>query len=185
MSSQKLPRTVSLRKSVNSRATYAGKVPLAQLARLADIAAAMDEAPQDIVASVTFGESDDYKPTLSLTARAKIGLQCQRCMGEVLQPIEVASTLTVVRHDEEAKNRLGELEPLIIDDDSVDLHALLEEEVLLALPIVAMHPEQNCSVVTRFSPPAQSGGDAPNQDLTRQGVKPSPFSVLAGLKQTD
>jgi len=183
MSSQKLPRIVSLRKSVNSRATYEGEVPLAKLLRLTDIA--INRVPLSITARINFGEGEDYKPTLSLSASGSIGLQCQRCMGEVSQPILLDTTLTVVRHDEEAKNRLGELEPLIIADDSVDLHALLEDEILLALPIVAMHAEQHCTVITQFAPPENLGDSGEEQQAASQSVRPSPFSVLADLKQTD
>ncbi len=70
---------------------------------------------------------------------AKVELVCQRCLDNVAYALKSKTTLTVVRDDEEAKRLLKELEPLLVDDDELDLYQLVEEELSLALPSVALH----------------------------------------------
>lgn len=146
MSSQLLPSHVSLRKSVNSRARYVVKIPLAMLSRVSNAAVSVGEIQPELADSINafsvvlaFNVGENGKPVVQVSVKGCVLLECQRCLQPVQQEVSISSLLTVVKHDEEAKNRLSEVEPLIVNDDSLDIHALLEDEILLSLPIVPMH----------------------------------------------
>ncbi|MDO5692180.1 MAG: DUF177 domain-containing protein [Pseudomonadota bacterium] len=114
------------------------------------------------------------RPALHLRARADLPLTCQRCMGEVRVPVEVDRHFVFVP-DEDAAAALDEAS----DDDVLalapdfDLRDLIEDELLMALPLVPRH--EQCPEGVRLS--AQSADfDAAQEE------KANPFAALAVLK---
>jgi uncharacterized protein len=121
------------------------------------------------------GAGDDI--WLHLTASTSIPLTCQRCMTAVDSPIEVdqwyrfvATEDIAMAEDDEAEEDLLVLEP------QFDLLAVLEDELIMALPVVPMH--EVCPVVPRM----QAGELDTGADGDAGVEKPNPFAVLAQLK---
>lgn len=116
---------------------------------------------------LTGGINREGEPVLSLVADGICHLRCQRCLESMEYPIRLESGLLLME---------GEPDDFFSDDereeDSIpastqqDVEALLEDEILLALPFAPKHPEGVCSA------PEAAG---------RQ-VTDNPFAVLAGLK---
>ena len=115
------------------------------------------------------------RPSIHLVAGAELPLTCQRCMGEVLTPVAVDRHFIFV-DDEDTAAALDDES----DDDVLamapdfDLHGLIEDELLMALPLVPRHGE--CPQGVRLS--AQSADFDAAQD-----EKSSPFAALAALKK--
>jgi uncharacterized protein len=63
---------------------------------------------------------------------------------------------------------------LELGEDPMDLLALIEDELLLALPIVPTHDPKECQ------PPADLNEPEPSED---EVTRSNPFSVLAQLKR--
>lgn len=135
MSSRFLPRLVSVRKSVLKESNFQGEVPSDALSSLCSVV----EQCSDIVAEVAFSTSEDGRSVLTVNVAADVEQVCQRCLELVRYQLKPHSTLTIVKHDEEAKQRIKDVEPLVLDDDEVDLYRVIEEELSLALPAVAAH----------------------------------------------
>ena len=111
------------------------------------------------------GEINDRgMPGLRLAADGTVRLQCQRCLGDVDLPVRVETQLELA---------LGEAEILAADDeiertlagDAMNVAALVEDEVILALPMAPKH--EQCRAA------AGSVG----------GAEPSAFQALAALKK--
>jgi uncharacterized protein len=91
----------------------------------------------------------DDKPSIRLSVRAAVTLQCQRCLEPL--PVEVSSTrelvfvpsarLSAFEDEEEDADYL----PL---EDAFDPLGVVEDEVLLVLPIAPRHPEGSCAAST-------------------------------------
>ena len=114
------------------------------------------------------------RPALHLRVRAELPLSCQRCMGELRVPIEVDRHFVFVPDEDTAAalDDASEDDVLVLAPD-FDLHALIEDELLMALPLVPRH--ESCPEPVRLS--AQDADfDAAQQDT------PNPFAVLAQLK---
>lgn len=119
----------------------------------------------------------DDEVWLHLQAQATVPLTCQRCMGVVETPVEVdqwyrfvASEDIAMAEDDQAE------EDLLVMEPQFNLLAVLEDELLMALPLVPMHGE--CPV----APKLQAGDvEAPGAAGEPAG-KPNPFAVLAQLK---
>lgn len=107
------------------------------------------------------------RPWLSLAVKGNLRLVCQRCLKPMDWPF-VAETLLTQFTDEakldEAAEQDEELEGILVDP-ALDIEALVEEEVLLAVPFSPMH--ETCGGV---------------DGVTEAGKKVNPFAVLAGLK---
>ena len=102
-------------------------------------------------------------------------LLCQRCLEQVVVPIDSECDVGFVTSDEAAKQLPRHYEPVIVGDEPLDLHALIEDELLLALPAVPMHPQQTCQHPPGYRPETA--------ELEEKSEKPNPFSVLAKLKR--
>lgn len=115
------------------------------------------------------------RPALHLRAQATLPLTCQRCMGEVRVPLAVDRHFVFVP-DEDTAAALDEAS----DDDVLalapdfDLRALIEDELLMALPVVPRHEECPTSV-----PLASSDDDFE----VANSEKPNPFAALAALRK--
>lgn len=120
------------------------------------------------------GADDDV--WLHLQAKTFVPLTCQRCMTAVSTPIEVDQWYRFVATEDIAMAEDDDAEEdLLVMEPQFDLLALLEDELLMALPLVPMHDE--CPVA-----PTLSVGDADLPDEVAGDGKPNPFAVLAQLK---
>lgn len=121
------------------------------------------------------GAAADGDVWLHLAASASLPLTCQRCMGTVDMPLEVnqwyrfVATEEVAMDDDDASE-----EDLLVMVPQFDLLAVLEDELLMALPLVPMHGE--CPI-----PPTLRVGEG--ELTTPAAEKPRPFAMLAQLKK--
>lgn len=174
MSKPSIPRHADLRKYVAAGARIAGTVPLAALERLQGVLASMDG---DVTLELQCGMDDEGYRVVSGTVRAGLGLQCQRCLGSLCHQVDASLALALVWREEEIVSVPSRLDGLVVGMDPYDLYELIEEELLLALPLVARHPEGVCEISSEFV----VADDEPAQD-ERAG---SPFAELAGIRRGD
>lgn len=113
-------------------------------------------------------------PGLHLYAHAELPLTCQLCMGHVLVPVEVDRRFIFVA-DEEAAAALDDQseDDVLVISAEFDLHELIEDELLMAMPLVPRHDQ--CPET-----PKLSAQDADFEVV--QQDKPNPFAILASLK---
>ena len=120
------------------------------------------------------GAGDEADIWLHLTASASIPLTCQRCMTAVDSPIEVDQWYRFVATEEIAMAEDDESEEdLLVMEPQFDLLAVLEDELIMALPVVPMH--EVCPVTVQL----QTG----ELEAAENVEKPNPFAVLAQLKK--
>lgn len=123
--------------------------------------------------------SGDDQIWLHLTASTTVPLACQRCMAAVDIELTVDQKYRFVATEDIAMAEDDQSEEdLLVMEPSFDLLALLEDELLMAIPLVPMHEE--CPV----NPALLAGGETPALESLVEGEKPNPFAVLAKLKQT-
>jgi len=102
-------------------------------------------------------------------------MECQRCLTPVDVPLEVDRAFRFVADEATAEALDDESdEDLLAMSREFDLHELIEDELLMALPVVPKHDE--CPSVV---PLASSDDDFEEANAD----KPNPFAALAGLKK--
>lgn len=85
--------------------------------------------------------------SLQLTVSGEVELPCQRCLGNMPYKVEVERTLYLARNEAEME-RLDALpdSDAIQAGETLNLVDLVEDEVLLSLPLATMHAEGECPV---------------------------------------
>jgi uncharacterized protein len=91
--------------------------------------------------------------------------------------VDASVCLGMVTSPEAARELPGEYEPLVMTAEPVSIASVVEDELILALPIVALHPQGACV--------AEEGTRETEDPTARDDQGPrktKPFAVLAGLK---
>jgi uncharacterized protein len=158
-----------------TRRLLEGKIALSEMARLGE---SLQETQGEAQVSLEFGIDNEGIRFIQGHIQAEVTLQCQRCLETMRYPIDSEFLLGLVRSDREAENLPSHYEPLQVDDEPLFLRDIIEDELLLALPVVAMHPPQACSVELSSTP----SPDEAQQD-TGESARENPFAALADLKK--
>ena len=111
----------------------------------------------------------DGRPAVDGDLHGTLRLTCQRCMG----PVEVAldERFQVLIVDEERADEPAGYEPVVADASHLDLRWLVEDQALLALPLVARHESQDCAAVDAPGDEAQAGDDAEARQKPFQNLR--------------
>ncbi len=158
-------------------ASLEGQSPLSALPRLLDEQVAGDLQAEQVVWRLQgrLEPQSGGADQIWLDVQASVGLpmQCQRCLSPVLETVEaersfrfVADEATAAALDDEAE------EDILVISRDFDALALVEDELILSLPLVSLH--EVCPKVMPMS--------AVDPEFESESVKPNPFGVLAGLK---
>lgn len=174
------PRRLDARAFAQAGAALAGAQPVAELPRLvADLHEDADAAAVAAVAWQAHGEwregvaGQGAAPWLHLQARAVLPLACQRCLGPVDAEVLVDRWFRFVADEAAAEAEDDDCdEDLLALEPRPDLMDVLEDELLMSLPLVPMH--ERCPDTPAL--PA-TDGDAPAPE------RPHPFAALAALKK--
>ncbi len=86
------------------------------------------------------------RPALRLKVDATVWLTCQRCMTMYPEVLSLDSVLPIARNEAELE-RWESVDPLLdalVADPELDVAVLVEDEILLGIPLVPMHPEGEC-----------------------------------------
>lgn len=140
-------------------------IPLTALPRLGS----RDGMGGSVRGTARFGRQSG-RPVADLSLEGAATLQCQRCMQAMELPLRSAVRVALLTSAADAGTLPEEIEPTLVPDGRVRVADLVEEELLLALPIVALHGAGEC--------PAQAGADA------REPARPEtqrPFARLGEL----
>ncbi len=171
------PQRLNLQALAQDGQPWSEVTPLKDLQRLADEAQDLgtDTAvPWQARAELRPQIGAEDQVWLHLSAHTSVPLTCQRCMAAVSTSLEDDQWYRFVESEEVAMAEDDESEEdLLVMVPQFDLLALLEDELLMALPLVPMH--ETCPVTPVFSAvdPAVEAAEA----------KPNPFAVLSQLKK--
>ncbi len=154
-----------------------GRDPLEKFERLRDESQALGadqcvEWRADGELSEDLGGQEDV--WLHLSAKVTLSQICQRCLGPAEIPVAVDRSFRFVATEELAEEQDDEAEEdVLVMSREFDLTALIEDELLMALPLVPLHG--SCPTAVKLSA-EDPDFEAPS------GQKPNPFAVLAQLK---
>lgn len=114
---------------------------------------------------------------LHLVVEARLAMTCQRCLQPVPVPLSLDGHFRFVADEAAAADEdLDADEDLLPTTRSLDLLALIEDELLMALPIVPRHDG-------RCPEPLALPADELREDTEETPAKPHPFAALAALKR--
>ena len=145
-------------------------VPLAELPRLRAQLVSVDGEVRGRVHFRRMAGIAVAELTLSGTAR----LICQRCLEAMDVGVEAEAQVGLIATEEDAARVPEELEPVLAPEGRISVGELVEEELLLTLPIVPLHSQAeggSCVVAE----PAREAVSGREEEVQR------PFAQLAEL----
>ena len=171
------PRAVPVASLARDGAILGGQLPLASLVRLRE---ALHQAPPEGAVldwRARFGQEERPgsapRTWLDLQAETAVTLQCQRCLDPMAQRLVVDRRFWFAASEAEAERLDAESddEHLVLVP-RLDLPGLVEDELILALPLVPRH-EPHCPVPLA----------APEGAVSAASEEPHPFAALAALRK--
>ncbi|NBS12464.1 MAG: hypothetical protein EBS77_07345 [Gammaproteobacteria bacterium] len=165
MFSETLPERLNAVRFVDAGDRLAGALEPAHYKRFAEIATLMPGGTVELQ-----GARDAFGPrVITGSLRCEAELTCQRCLQPVVVPLVGTLRWGLVRDENAAAQLDREYDPVVLDDGDVWVRQVIEDELLLLVPIMPMH--DMCDIGWTSDPEPDV---APERE--------SPFGVLRALK---
>lgn len=132
-----LSKTLDPIKLGKQQAALTFTFPLSSFSRLQDIC---DQREETVRVELQFGQDTSRVYFIRGELHGVLCLVCQRCNAPMAFELDSAFQLSPVTSEERAK-RLSDLyEPIYLNEDAlIDLSEMVEDEILLAMPMVPKH----------------------------------------------
>ncbi len=140
------------------------------MARMEKLVAGTDG---EVEYTINFATDADGRAFINGALHSQITMCCQRCLRLFKMPVSSDFVVSPVVDDTQAKDLPAEYEPVSLHAGKLDIEELIEDELILVMPLMAMHDEQdpNCQQATI---------SAETTDIMQD--KKNPFQILQKLK---
>jgi uncharacterized protein len=128
---------VGAERMVAGRRSFEGVLPVAELPRLA---AALAKDSGEVAYNLDFEQGQLGDPELHVRLAARLTLECQRTLQPFEWPVEVDTRLGLLASEEDAVALPELCEPLLLEHGTLQPRKVIEDELLLALPLVPVKP---------------------------------------------
>ena len=141
------------------------------------LSAAVVSIQREVSANVRFFRDESNYRVVTGELDALVSVQCERCLSALDYELHAEMDLAIVISELQLENLPKEFEGWLLDENTdADLYEAIEEELLLALPIVSYHDEADCLAQGQYST-----GDFEEP----VAEKKNPFAILGDLKLAD
>lgn len=161
-----LPATVDAIRLADDRTRLQGELPLSRMTRLRT--ACPDQCGQARVDLYFERGGERGLRRIHGTVAATVRVTCQRCLQPLTLDLRAQPSLIVVKSEERPDLAEDDSEVLVADAP-ISLSDIVEDELLLAMPMIPKHEARECS-----GAPGHAAGHS------RQA---SPFAVLSRLRR--
>jgi uncharacterized protein len=201
-----LPELLDPRRAVALGSSFEGKMEIARLSRLRPLLASTEGS---VDYRLSFGRDERGYGVVTGRVVGELRLRCQRCNEAMTLPVDSALSLALTDGLDEAAALPDDYDPLLLDGRLMRSSELIEDELLLAVPVVPRHAEESCEAPLLKAPPGERiGGDRrealgmrvahkrgaeaktdPERRREEQPVSqtesepPNPFAALAALRR--
>jgi uncharacterized protein len=177
MQNGEIPERFDPRQMARESAELHGQLPAAGMERLRSAVIGIADR---VALEATFGSDEAGHPLITGSAEVTVTLRCQRCLGPVEQQLHAPFRLAVVVSEADAQRLPDDLDAVIVEGRSIETAALVEDELILALPLVGRHERlEDCGVDRRHLAPGSGGTASQPEEST------GPFAALEALKRHD
>ncbi|MCC6594140.1 MAG: DUF177 domain-containing protein [Xanthomonadales bacterium] len=157
---------MDVERAVATGRVYSGSVPLSVFERLAGLLA---DTRGELRFELKFGRNEIGQRMATLQADAALPLVCQTTLDRFELPVRVDVRLGLIADEADEAGLPEGFEAALMDAGLVDPLALLEDELILAVPVIARKPGVEVN--------------APAPAPAVEEERPHPFAALAGFKR--
>lgn len=170
-----LPAELDVRRLTDAGAELEGTLPLADMGRLADMM--LDPGREQVSVRLRFLRDELGRRLLHGQLRVPVTCRCQRCLEPVRLELEHAFTIEFVWGMSQLPQVERNHSPYVLQgDEPLSLAELVEDELILAMPVVARHEG-----LDSCKPPGHDADRDPAGGEPGDG-RENPFARLARLK---
>lgn len=169
---QRLPFHVDPFRFAHDAVELESQLPMTQMERLSTL---LYQPEGMITVNLAFSVDILGVSTLLGSVQAGLDLVCQRCLEPMHVGVDVPLALGFAHSATELEQIPSHLESVQVEGGQINLLVLLEDEIMLALPQIPRHAENEC--------PLQHKHESVNSEDPRPEKRENPFSILAGLKK--
>jgi uncharacterized protein len=172
MSKDNLPIHVDPIRLAENSAELHGKLLVKNMPRLCS---SLLNSEGEVEVHIQFGVDRQGIRNLEGQVRAILTLECQRCMEPFTYEVVSDFNYGMVNAEEDAKALPGSYDPVLVKDGRLNIQDMVEEELIVDLPIVSMHDPKDCKIQL----PLEVIGDV---EPLPEVEKESPFKIIESLK---
>ncbi len=176
MSDSPLPEYVDTRKIFQQHAVITGTVALARLDRFRGLLAS---DAGSVRVELEFFDDESGQHIISGKLRAEVEVLCQRCLEPIGIVLHDDIKLALLKDESKSAMLNPELDPWICADTKLELASMVEEQLMLCMPIVSFHESAHCNSALGQS---NSGMLVDDDNVA---ASENPFAVLKSLQTKD
>ena len=140
MSNLAVPNYISVNRLIKNREVLRGRLAISKLQALSDLVLCKKDSIEFEICS----KKDELdKIFLMGQIKASLVLECQRCIKPYHFKIDSQFHLQLIENLDQIKDASLEIEPIIMIDKQFSLYHLIEEEILLNLPLAGRHSDED------------------------------------------
>ena len=175
--SSPLPLYIDIRKAFDLESVFEGSCSLERLPRFADCLASPDG---EVSGKLRFGSTGTGRRVIIGSVSATVEVVCQRCLEPL--SLELADTiqLALVESESQSDSLEAAWDPWIVDGPKISIASLLEEQLMLCMPLVSYHRDERCVKALEYQQRKE-----PLDDSSGDRAAQNPFEVLKVLKKND
>ncbi len=136
----KLQQTYRVSRELGRNAYYRGSIPLSQMPRLAS-----QLLRDDALIEVTFEFEKNacQQSIIKGHINAKLHAECQRCLQELSHVVDRDFELLIDAPEEDLQ--FSRIDSIYSSEDYLDVFVVIEDELILGLPIIMKHEDTSCN----------------------------------------
>jgi uncharacterized protein len=165
-----LPAQINPIRLADEGARLEGELPGSQFRRLQEQSRLTTRAAP-VQVELEFSRTSHGMRIMHGVIRTTVEVTCQRCLQAFALAVTAEPYFVLLMPDEEPPQGPEEAETLVVEGP-VSLRELVEDELLLAMPMIPMHGEGQCTAPGVSAETPEAGVSS----------KPNPFAVLRGFK---
>ena len=172
---QRLPVEVDPFKLVEQGRLFEGRIPQQDFPRLQELLFSNEKENDNLIeVNLEFTRTDTRLPVIKGHIKAELQMICNRCLDATDLSIDTSLEVVLVSSDEQAERLQEVFDIWLVEDKNIFLRDFIEDEILLAMPIVITH--EDCE-------PARELIEAlPSEENTEEEQTENPFAALKDLK---
>jgi uncharacterized protein len=170
----RLPQTIDPLHLADKRGVLKGKLSLKDFGRLRDM---LFDTDGNVVIDLFFSR-EGRLAKIEGKIETHLQLICQNCLQALDWPVQAVVRLGIVNSLEQVDRLPPDFEPLFVEEEKILLQDIVEDELLLNLPLYPKHSESCTIQDTDSREPSQP-------EANRQSRQDNPFSILANLKNLE
>jgi len=178
MSLGPFPERIDTLKLFARNGILAAALPLKKLPRLTD---SLHDDSGTVDVNLLFATDEHKKRILSGTLDTNVKVLCQRCLQEMQLELHCTLNLNVCNSEEELQELPDTEDGIVMEEDGLNILDVIEDELILSLPLVPAHADVNCNLFLNALTQAETDVQGKDKNSALND-KPNPFAVLATLK---